>query len=371
MTEQVASTLMFCETAREVWTQAKELYSGVDNLCRTYDLHQSFFNISQGDDSFEDYYATFRRICNELDICEPLSADIQVIRCQRECMRVTRFLYGASSTFKPMGNQILWDRDLPPLSEVFSRLRQLSSISGTPAPDRSALTSAVSDSSVFSVSRGLGRSRDSGFRGCGRNFGMNGRGSGGRKDTVIGGRDDRTFSSGGRMTEGGRGRGRGAQLCTYCGVTNHWVDTCYELYGFPQAHQAIVFEDTRQFAQSSADSVVVSADEYQRLLSFQIATGSSIAMLSQIGPSIACPVGRSSHVTLADGSTTTVTGFGSVPVTSFPTLSSVLHDLQTGKKISGGTEQGGLYYLTDPQPAALQTLESPYRQHCHLGHPAL
>ncbi|KAI8524834.1 hypothetical protein RHMOL_Rhmol13G0180800 [Rhododendron molle] len=41
MTEQVASTLMFCDTAREVWTEAKELYSGVHNLRRTYDLHQS------------------------------------------------------------------------------------------------------------------------------------------------------------------------------------------------------------------------------------------------------------------------------------------------------------------------------------------
>ncbi|XP_058190221.1 uncharacterized protein LOC131307612 [Rhododendron vialii] len=204
MTEQVASTLMFCDTAREVWTQAQELYSGVDNLRRTYDLHQSFFNISQGDDSFEDYYAKFRRICNELDICEPLTADIQVIRRHRERMRVTRFLSGASSTFGLVGNQILGNRDLPPLSEVFSRLRQSSSISA-PTSGRSALSSAISDSSALSVSHGRGRSRDSGFSSRGRDYGVSGRGFGGR-DSGFGGRGR---DSGGRSF--GRGRGFGGR----------------------------------------------------------------------------------------------------------------------------------------------------------------
>ncbi|XP_058186334.1 uncharacterized protein LOC131303473 isoform X2 [Rhododendron vialii] len=138
---------------------------------------------------------------------------------------------------------------------------------------------------------------------------MNGRGSGGRTDTIIGGRGDCTFSRGGRMTEGGRGRGRGARLCTYCGGTNRWVDTCYEFYGFPQAHQATVSEDTGQFTQSSADSVVVSTDEYRRLLSFQTATGSSTATLAQTGPSIAYVASSSSTPWVIDsGATDHMTG---------------------------------------------------------------
>jgi hypothetical protein len=92
------------------------------------------------------------------------------------------------------------------------------------------------------------------------------------------------------------------------------------------------------------------------------------------------PVGKSSHVTLADGSTTAVTDLGFVPVTSSLTLTSVLHvpcfpfnlmsvsrltkslncsstflshdcifqDLKTERKIGGGIERGGLYYLTVP-----------------------
>ncbi|XP_058179996.1 uncharacterized protein LOC131298530 [Rhododendron vialii] len=226
------------------------------------------------------------------------------MRRQRDRMRVTRFLSGASSNFGPVGNQILGTRDLPPLSEVFSRFRQSLSIS-TPTPDHFALTSAVSNSSEFSVSRGHARGSDSRFRGRGRDFGIHGHGSVGRTDTVIGGRGDGTFSRGGRTTGGGRG----ARLCTYCGGTNHWVDTCYELYGFPQAHQATVSEDTGQFAQSSADSLVISADEYQRLLSFQNTTGSFAAMLAQIGPSIACVASSSSSPWVIDsGATDHMTG---------------------------------------------------------------
>ncbi|XP_058182112.1 uncharacterized protein LOC131300317 [Rhododendron vialii] len=249
MTEQVASTLMFCDTARAVWTQAKELYSGVNNLRRTYDLHQSFFNISQGDDSFEDYYAKFRRICNELDICEPLTTDIQVIRRQRDRIRVTRFLFGESSTFGPVGNQILGNRDLPPLSKVFSRLRQSSSISA-PTSGRSALSSTISDSSVFSVSHGRGH--DSGGRGFGRGFG---------------GRDSGFDHRGGRISgRGGRGRGRDSRFCTHCWGTNHTVEFCYNLHGFPKAHQAASSQDTGQFTQSSANSVAIPVEEYQRFM---------------------------------------------------------------------------------------------------------
>ncbi|XP_058190207.1 uncharacterized protein LOC131307603 [Rhododendron vialii] len=325
MTEQVASTLMFCDTAREVWTQAQELYSGVDNLRRTYDLHQSFFNISQGDDSFEEYYAKFRRICNELDICEPLTADIQVIRRQRERMRVTRFLSGASSTFGPVGNQILGNRDLPPLSEVFSRLRQSSSISA-PTSGRSALSSAISDSSALSVSHGRGRSRDSGFSSRGRDYGVSGRGFGGRdsgfggrsrdsggrsfgRGRGFGGRDSGFDNRGGRISGGGgRGRGRDSRFCTHCWGTNHTVEFCYNLHGFPQAYQATISQDTEQFTQSSAD-VAISAEEYQRFLSFQAATGSSTATLAQTGSSVACVASSSSSPWVIDsGATDHMTG---------------------------------------------------------------
>lgn len=43
------------------------MYSGVNNLHHRYDLHQSFFSISQGDLSLVAYFARFRGICEELN----------------------------------------------------------------------------------------------------------------------------------------------------------------------------------------------------------------------------------------------------------------------------------------------------------------
>ena len=39
-------SLVFLPTAKLVWEQTKELYSGVNNLKRIYDLHQNYFSLS-------------------------------------------------------------------------------------------------------------------------------------------------------------------------------------------------------------------------------------------------------------------------------------------------------------------------------------
>ena len=247
----------------------------------------------------------------------------------------------------------------------------------------------------------------------------------------------------GRMSGGGSSRrgssDYGTRQCTHCGGTNHIVEYCYDLHGFPQAQPVAISEDAGQFTHSSANRrVTISAEEYQqyqRLLSLQ--TNSSIATLSQTGSSVACiasshssnhwvidsgasdhmtgtpsilsgrqSLGKPSRVTLADGSTTNVTGLGFVHVTSSLTLDSVLQvprfplnlmsvskltkslncsvtffpngcvfqDLKTGRKIGGGVERGGLYYFTDdvhPSSVALQSSMSVYQHHCRFGHPSL
>ncbi|XP_058193764.1 uncharacterized protein LOC131310639 isoform X2 [Rhododendron vialii] len=274
MEDHISSTLVFLPTAKQVWTQAQEMYSGVNNLRRTYDLHRSFFSISQGDLSLESYYAKFRGICEELNICEPISTDVQLMRRQRKRMQVTRFISGVSSTtYGPVSNQLLGSQDLPSLSEVFSRLRQSSVSVPVPPPDRSALASAVFGGSGSSFSRGRGR----GFSGRGRDSGDSGRGFG----RGFVGHDSSFGTRGGRISGGGgRGRGRDSKFCTHCRGTNHTVEFCYDLHGFPQAHQVAISQDA-----SAGNVVTISAEEYQRLMSFQSPTAgsSSTATLAQKG----------------------------------------------------------------------------------------
>ena len=75
MESKINCSLVFLPTAKLVWEQAKELYSGVNNLKRIYDLHQNYFSLSLGDMSLEDYYNKFKGVREELNIYQPISSD--------------------------------------------------------------------------------------------------------------------------------------------------------------------------------------------------------------------------------------------------------------------------------------------------------
>lgn len=46
MKQHNSSTLVFLEIVEHVWSQALEMYSSVNNLRSTYDLHQKFFSVT-------------------------------------------------------------------------------------------------------------------------------------------------------------------------------------------------------------------------------------------------------------------------------------------------------------------------------------
>ena len=56
------------------------MFSGVGNLCRTYDLHQAFFSLSLDDLSLEAFIDKFRSICEKIDLNEHLSSDINEMK---------------------------------------------------------------------------------------------------------------------------------------------------------------------------------------------------------------------------------------------------------------------------------------------------
>ena len=54
-----SNQLIYYTSSKQVWDQAKEMFSSISNLWRTYDLHQTFFPLTFGDMSLEDYYGRF------------------------------------------------------------------------------------------------------------------------------------------------------------------------------------------------------------------------------------------------------------------------------------------------------------------------
>ena len=82
MESKINCSLVYLPTAKLIWEQAKELYSGVNNLKRIYDLHQAYFSLTLNDVSLEDYYNKFKGICEELNIYQPISSNFKTMKKQ-------------------------------------------------------------------------------------------------------------------------------------------------------------------------------------------------------------------------------------------------------------------------------------------------
>ncbi|GFS41529.1 hypothetical protein Acr_00g0074920 [Actinidia rufa] len=258
MEPRISGPLMFLPTAKLVCKQAQEMFSGVNNLRRTYDLHQEFLSLSMGEQTLETHYAKFCGVYEQIKIAQPISADIQVMECQRQSLFVARFLSNLPSPiYDSVCSQILGERTLPSLGEVFSRIRQatisdIGSLTASQLPsNRSALVTMVSQGGCYrggSTSGGvgsIGSGRDSGQGSF--NHGSCSRG-GSSRDSGHGSRAPR---------RGGRGRGREPRHCSWCKADNHTIDYCWDLHSRPSAHQVTVSEDDgSQGSSSSAPRVV-------------------------------------------------------------------------------------------------------------------
>ena len=218
---------------------------------------------------------------------------------------------------------------------------------------------------------------------------------------------------------------------------------CWDLHGRPTNLTANIAQDAPGVGGQDESGIYISREAYTQLVQNQgpsssrpasshlataSQTGTQTALLSSTPRTWVIDSGTSQHmtgdtgtlsslhtssvpstVTLADGSTSAVTGVGIAHPTSSMTLSSVLHvphfplsllsvsqitkhldclitfsssscvfqDRKTGKTFGSGTERGGLYYLTldslsASSPHGLLSQSSSLRQlHCQLGHPSL
>ena len=265
MESKISCNLVFLP--KLVWKQAKELYSGVNNLKRFYDLHQSYFSLSLSDLSLEDYYNKFKGVCEKLNIYLPISFDVNTMKKQRDSMHVACFLSGLPKSLNPIKSQILASPDLPPSSEVFGRLQQATLSDSSIAPFSSSSTDALPFGDKFAFATYMGSNR-----GGPRGQGCEGRGC-----------DHRGRGS----EQGGRGRGHDLRKCTYCHGENHTVDFCWELYSKPSAHQTSfqVEEPPSQSLPPTSRVVSIPEEEENRLLSLHSnSVGSnSTATLAQQG----------------------------------------------------------------------------------------
>ncbi|XP_077247732.1 uncharacterized protein LOC143887535 [Tasmannia lanceolata] len=176
MDSQLAANVMYLDSSKEVWDQARILYSGADNITRMCDLLSDWFKFQRGDTSTIDHYNSYISLCQQLDTLMPFTVDPIVLAERQEKLRVVRYLDSLGTDYLQMRQQIYNSGSLPSLSEAFCRVQHMRTVPVSDHPlDGSALATSTRGEHGLSFTR-LSRGRDAGSRGCGRDGGSRGRG---------------------------------------------------------------------------------------------------------------------------------------------------------------------------------------------------
>ncbi|MCI03097.1 flavonol sulfotransferase-like protein, partial [Trifolium medium] len=208
---EIAQSILWMDIAANIWQELKDRFYQGDAF-RISDIQEELFSLKQGDSSISTYYTKIKKLWQELDNFRPIpSCDCHVtcqaigkIRAYRDGDQVIRFLKGLNEQYSNVRSQIMLIDPLPSITRVYSLLVQ---------QERQVIV-PVDEATILATTNQNSGSNQGHFS---AKHGSAGRGRG-------------PSSRGGRSSAG---RGRGSKVCTFCGMTNHIVDNCFEKYGYP------------------------------------------------------------------------------------------------------------------------------------------
>lgn len=128
MTPDVSNTFMMYQTAAEIWTATKEMFSKRDNISELYELEVVQKDLKQGDQTVSKFFSNLSQIWQQIDSLESYkwtcNTDEKLFRTIRDTKRVFGFLSGLHKDFDPVRSRTLGTKPLPPINVVFSEVRQ-------------------------------------------------------------------------------------------------------------------------------------------------------------------------------------------------------------------------------------------------------
>ncbi|XP_042005936.1 uncharacterized protein LOC121754684 [Salvia splendens] len=200
VSQQICSSVMFLDNAYDIWSDLKDRFSLGDSA-RFYQLRQQLMTLNQGSLDVNGYFTNLRSVWDEFKSTQPISwCNCNRCTCnsssrwhqhqENEC--TMQFLIGLNPSFSQIRSNILAITPLPSLSKVFSLVIQ--------EERQRRIDGKAISSSYSSVSTPI--SSEQPFANATSNF----------------------------------GRGFNKFLCTHCGKTNHNVDKCFFLHGFPPGY---------------------------------------------------------------------------------------------------------------------------------------
>jgi hypothetical protein len=384
MTPDINASFLRLPTAHDIWDAVAQTYFTGNDASQIYELRRKAHETRQQGKSLASYFSALQTIWQELDFLNPYdmesAKDTATLKTRIENERVYDFLAGLDPGFDQIRVQVLAQDPTPNLRSTYAfvrreELRQAAMLASPPHESSALIT--IQDSPSALVSSGSWKPEN--------------------KESLF---------------------------CTHCKGTKHTRETCFKLNGYPdwfrkkgegssrhkggktesRAHTTTVHTPQPQYSQAQVDHIL---KEYAQRLSQKDAS-CSLANTGNFGFALNTPnrdccesswiidSGSTDHMThessnfssynahpskrcvkTANGSSSAVSGVGSLPLTSSISLSTVLHvphlsgkllsisqitkelkcsvtffdthcvfqDLLTGTMIGLGRERDGLYYL--------------------------
>ncbi|KAL5728239.1 hypothetical protein ACHQM5_001351 [Ranunculus cassubicifolius] len=192
----IGDSAVYYATAYEIWEDQRERFSQ-SNAPRIFEIQRDIAYHRQDHLSAAAYYTKLKNLWDEL------SSYTEVCQCgaQQERQRLLQFLMGLNESYNTIRGQVLLMNPLPSVRQAYSSISQ-------EERQRAITLSAPQGSDDLSAAMAVQNIRQN-FSTC----------------THRGDRSDRQMGSSSRRPH-----------CTHCDKPGHYVDTCYQLNGFPPGH---------------------------------------------------------------------------------------------------------------------------------------
>ncbi|XP_073152734.1 uncharacterized protein [Henckelia pumila] len=215
ITREIADSLMYMTTASEIWTDLRDRFHQ-SNASRVYQIKRYLSELQQGSMDVTSYYTRLRTLWDELrdyqpnSVCNCGSTKEWVNYQNQEC--VMQFLMGLNESYAQVRAQILMSEPLPIITKKISlvvqeeRQRSIHCSIHKVAVDSPTGINFVSSPVTIAAATST-KPQNSLFN-------------------VAVAAYMRPFqrSNGGKLDK---------MMCSYCHFTNHTVDKCFKLHGFP------------------------------------------------------------------------------------------------------------------------------------------
>jgi hypothetical protein len=133
VSDSIAQTIIFYDTAFDVWRDLQERFSKVDRI-RIANLRSTINNLKQGSKSVLDYFTEMKALWEELASHRPIPncscvhtcrcAASRVAKTHRNEDQIMQFLTGLNDQFAVVRTQVLLLDPLPSLNKVYSLVVQ-------------------------------------------------------------------------------------------------------------------------------------------------------------------------------------------------------------------------------------------------------